>query len=317
MNIAETPTFDRQALRELKPLLNPAAVVRENEPLSKRTTLRVGGPADLYIEPSSEQDLAAVLRFCKTGNVPWMMLGRGSNLLVRDGGIRGVVLSLSAPAFSSLAVDDLRISAGAGVRLRSLAFEAKKALLTGFEFMEGIPGNVGGALRMNAGAMGSAMFEVLASARFMDAQGQVHERSVDAIPVEYRNCPLFKTHIVLSAVFNGDKGSKDAIDQKMNECSQKRWKSQPAAPSAGCIFKNPVTVPTGRLVEELGLKGTRRGGAVISEVHGNFIVNDKNASARDIIDLIELVKERARAARGVELHTEVQIVGEEIDGQVA
>jgi UDP-N-acetylenolpyruvoylglucosamine reductase len=115
----------------------------------------------------------------------------------------------------------------------------------------------------------------------------------------------------LSAIFTGSPGQKEAIDQKMNECSQKRWKSQPAAPSAGCIFKNSLTIPTGRLVEELGLKGTRRGGAVISDVHGNFIVNDANASARDIIELIELIKEKARAQRGIELHTEVQIVGEE------
>jgi UDP-N-acetylenolpyruvoylglucosamine reductase len=240
-----------------------------------------------------------------------MMLGRGSNLLVRDGGIRGVVICLASPTFSSLKVDGTQISCGAGVRLRSLAFEAKKALLTGFEFMEGIPGNVGGALRMNAGAMGSAMFEVLSSVRFMDSEGDMHDKPVDRIPFEYRSCPLFKTHIVLGALFIGSVGSKNVIDQKMNECSQKRWKSQPAAPSAGCIFKNHVTVPTGRLVEELGLKGTRRGGAVISEVHGNFIVNDGNASARDIIELIELVKEKARTMRGVELHTEVQIVGED------
>lgn len=240
-----------------------------------------------------------------------MMLGRGSNLLVRDGGIRGVVICLASAAFNYLKVDGTQISCGAGVRLRSLAFEAKKALLTGFEFMEGIPGNVGGALRMNAGAMGSAMFEVLSSVRFMDSAGEVSEKPIDQIPFEYRSCPLFKTHIVLGARFIGSVGSRDVIDQKMNECSQKRWKSQPAAPSAGCIFKNPVTVPTGRLVEELGLKGTRRGGAVISEVHGNFIVNDGNASARDIIELIELVKDKARTLRGVELHTEVQIVGED------
>lgn len=311
MSAVESPTLIRELLRDLKPQLNPATVLRENEPLSRRTTLRVGGPADLFIEPASEQDLATVLRHSRSKGISWMILGRGSNLLVRDGGIRGVVLCLASPAFNSLQVNGAQITCGAGVRLRSLAFEAKKALLTGFEFMEGIPGNVGGALRMNAGAMGSAMFEVLSSARFMDAEGKVHERSVDQIPVEYRNCPLFKTHIVLSAIFTGCPGRKEAIEQKMNECSQKRWKSQPAAPSAGCIFKNPVTVPSGRLVEELGLKGTRRGGAMISDVHGNFIVNDGNASARDIIELIELVKEKARAMRGVELHTEVQIVGED------
>jgi UDP-N-acetylenolpyruvoylglucosamine reductase len=310
MNAVQTPILIRDALLELKSNLSSASVLRENEPLSKRTTLRVGGPADLYIEPASEQDLAVVLRVCKSKDLPWMMLGRGSNLLVRDGGIRGVVICLTAPAFNALKIDGETIFAGAGVRLRALAFEARKVLLTGFEFMEGIPGNVGGALRMNAGAMGSAMFEVLASARFMDSDGVVQEKTVDQIPVEYRNCPLFKSHIVLSAVFNGRTGVKESIEQKMNECSQKRWKSQPAAPSAGCIFKNPVTIPTGRLVEELGLKGMRRGGAMISDVHGNFIVNDGNATARDILELIELVKEKARSARGVELHTEVQIVGE-------
>jgi UDP-N-acetylenolpyruvoylglucosamine reductase len=311
MSAVDSPTLIREMVRELKPGLSPATVLRENELLSKRTTLRVGGPADLYVEPASEEDLAFVLRFCKSRGVPWMMLGRGSNLLVRDGGIRGMVICLAGAEFNQLGIDGTRVRSGAGVRLRTLAFEAKKALITGFEFMEGIPGNVGGALRMNAGAMGSAMFEVLSSVRYMDSTGEIHQKTVDQVPVEYRNCPLFKTHIVLSAEFAGSPGSKEQIDQKMNECSQKRWKSQPAAPSAGCIFKNPITVPTGRLVEELGLKGTRRGGAVISDVHGNFIVNDGHATAREVIELIELVKEKARAMRGVELHTEVQIVGED------
>ena len=311
MSIAEPATIYRRALADLQPLLSAATVLRANEPLSKRTTLRVGGPADLYIEPASEEDLARTIRYCAQQSTPWMMLGRGSNLLVRDGGIRGVVISLASPQFSKIVLDETQVQCGAGVRLRSLAFEAKKANLTGFEFMEGIPGNVGGALRMNAGAMGSAMFEVLTSARYMDGEGHIHLKNVDEIPVEYRNCPLFKTNIVLSATFAVHHGEKQAIEQKMNECSQKRWKSQPAAPSAGCIFKNAATIPAGRLVEELGLKGARRGGALISDVHGNFIVNEKNATARDILELIELVKEKARALRGIELHTEVQIVGED------
>jgi UDP-N-acetylenolpyruvoylglucosamine reductase len=240
-----------------------------------------------------------------------MMLGRGSNLLVRDGGIRGVVICLAAPVFAEIRVEDLRLICGAGARLRSVAFEGKKALLTGAEFMEGIPGNIGGALRMNAGAMGGAMFDVLESVRFMDPSGTIYERNARDIPVEYRNCALFKTHIVLGATLLLARGTREAIEQKMNSCSQKRWTSQPAAPSAGCIFKNATTVPAGRLIQELGLKGTRSGGALISDVHGNFIVNEGNASARDILELIELVKERARAQRGVELHTEVQIVGED------
>jgi UDP-N-acetylenolpyruvoylglucosamine reductase len=311
MSIAEPPTTYQRALAGLQPLLSAATVIRANEPLSKRTTLRVGGPADIYLEPATEEDLARTLRYCSDHGIPWMMLGRGSNLLVRDGGIRGVVVCLASPGFTKIDASAGKIQCGAGVRLRALAFEAKKANVTGFEFMEGIPGNIGGALRMNAGAMGSAMFEVLTSVRYMDAEGNVHEKNVEVVPVEYRNCPLFKTNIVLSATFAAHPGNKQVIEQKMNECSQKRWKSQPAAPSAGCIFKNAATIPAGRLVEELGLKGERRGGALISDVHGNFIVNDKNATARDILELIDLVKEKARVQRGIELHTEVQIVGED------
>jgi UDP-N-acetylenolpyruvoylglucosamine reductase len=311
MSVAEASNQVQLVAQELAHRLGPASRVLENEPLSKHTTLRVGGPADLYIEPATEQDLASILSLCAERGLPWMMLGRGSNLLVRDGGIRGVVICLAARSFAEIRIEDTRIICGAGARLRSVAFDAKKDLLTGAEFMEGIPGNIGGALRMNAGAMGGAMFDVLESVRFMDAAGTIHERKSVEIPVEYRNCALFKTNIVLSAVLLLQRGTREAIEQKMNLCSQKRWGSQPAAPSAGCIFKNAATIPAGRLIQELGLKGTRSGGAVISDVHGNFIVNDGNATARDILELIELVKERARTQRGVELHTEVQIVGED------
>lgn len=298
---------------EFKTKLSSGTLVRENESLARRTTLRVGGPADLFIEPVSETDLAKILEFASARGLPIFMLGRGSNLLVRDGGIRGIVVSLGHAKFSEIKISGDHVRCGAGARLRSVAFEAKKASLTNLEFMEGIPGNIGGALRMNAGAMGSSMFQVLESVRFMDRSGSIHEKLATDIPVEYRNCPLFKDHIALSAVLLGKNAPRTAIDEKMNECSQKRWNSQPAAPSAGCIFKNPVTIPAGRLIQELGLKGTRIGGAVISDVHGNFIVNDANASARDILALIDLAKEKARSARGIELHTEVQIVGEDLE----
>lgn len=311
MNLTEPISSISELRRDLADRLSPASRVLEHEPLSKRTTLRVGGPADLFVEPANESDLALLLEFCRDRAVPWMMLGRGSNLLVRDGGIRGVVISLGAPAFSETRVEGERVICGAGARLRSVAFEAKKASLTGAEFMEGIPGNIGGGLRMNAGAMGGAMFDVLQSVRFMDPEGVIHEKAATEIPVEYRSCPIFKTHIVLTATLALQRGAREVIDSKMNACSQKRWGSQPAAPSAGCIFKNAATVPAGLLVQELDLKGTRRGGAVISDVHGNFIVNEGNATARDILELIELVKERARSQRGIELQTEVQIVGED------
>jgi UDP-N-acetylenolpyruvoylglucosamine reductase len=309
MTVAEPQTL--QILPLLKQRLSPAAVVRQNEPLSRRTTLRVGGPADFYVEPADESDLAPLLEICRQHDVPWFMLGRGSNLLVRDGGIRGLVICLAAPVFSEIRIQGERLICGAGARLRSIAFDAKKASLTNLEFMEGIPGNVGGALRMNAGAMGAAMFQVVESVRMMDSEGRIIEKTAAEIPVEYRHCPMLKTHIALRAVLIGRSALRAEIDRKMDECSQKRWSSQPQAPSAGCIFKNSATVPTGRLVQELGLKGTRRGGAVISDVHGNFIVNEGHATAQDIIALIELVRERARAERNIELHTEVQIVGED------
>lgn len=296
---------------ELRKVLSASAVVRAHEPLSRRTTLRVGGPADIYVEPATVADLQAILELVRQRDLPWMMLGRGSNLLVRDGGIRGLVLNLNQPAFSRIEVQADRVRCGAGARMRQVAFDAKNAGLSGLEFLEGIPGAIGGGLRMNAGAMGSALFEHVAQLKYLTPTGDILEAPASDIPVEYRSCPLLKRNIALEVVLIGTPAPRPLIDSRMQECSQKRWKSQPAAPSAGCIFKNSVTIPTGKLVQELGLKGTRIGGAIISDVHGNFIVNDSNGTASDILALIDLVKRRARETRGIELETEVQIVGED------
>ncbi|HKI68171.1 MAG TPA: UDP-N-acetylmuramate dehydrogenase, partial [Verrucomicrobiae bacterium] len=183
--------------------------------------------------------------------------------------------------------------------------------LSGLEFLEGIPGSVGGALRMNAGAMGAATFEAVETVQFMDFEGQIHERTGAEMAAQYRACALLKTHIALSATFKAHPAERAEIEQRMNAYSKKRWGSQPAAPSAGCIFKNPAVISAGRLVDELGLKETRVGGATVSLEHGNFIVNDGSAKARDVLDLIEMVKQRARGERGIELQTEVEIVGED------
>jgi UDP-N-acetylenolpyruvoylglucosamine reductase len=171
---------------------------------------------------------------------------------------------------------------------------------------------VGGALRMNAGAYGGEMFQVLDPVRFMDYSGIIRSVPASEIPAGYRNCPFFKTHIALGAVLRGQPAPRADIEQRMNECSRKRWSSQPKAPSAGCAFKNPADIPAGRLVEELGLKGTRVGGARVSMEHGNFIVTEPEARARDVLDLLELIKERARTGRGIELQTEIQIIGEDL-----
>ncbi len=291
--------------------VSPATIIRRNEPLAKHTTLRVGGPADVYVEPASEEDLAGIVRFCNGQDVPFFVIGRGSNLLVRDGGFRGVIICLAHANFSRIAVADGRLHCGAGAKLKNVAVEARRHGLSGMEFFEGIPGSVGGALRMNAGAMGGATFEVVESVRLMDFDGNVRELTPKEMSVEYRGCGTLKNHIALGAVFKGRPDSQESIVQRMSAFSRKRWISQPAAPSAGCMFKNPETIPAGKLIDELGMKGTRVGGAVVSAEHGNFIVNDGNATARDVLELIALLKRRAKGERGIELQTEVEIIGEE------
>jgi UDP-N-acetylenolpyruvoylglucosamine reductase len=302
---------ERQAADELTKHVSGETLIRHREPLAKRTTLRVGGPADLYVEPALESDLAAVLSFCRRLNRPFFVLGRGSNLLVKDGGFRGVVICLAHAHFGRIEFAGRRLRCGAGAKLKAVAVEARRNGLAGLEFLEGIPGSVGGALRMNAGAMGGAMFDVVESVRLMGFDGEVHERTAHELSAAYRSCPMLKTHIALGAVLRGEPGLREVIEQRMNEYSRKRWQSQPAAPSAGCMFRNPASIPAGKLIDELGLKGTRVGGAVVSAEHGNFIVNDGTATAREVLALIELVRQRARLERGIELETEVEIVGEE------
>jgi UDP-N-acetylenolpyruvoylglucosamine reductase len=200
---------------------------------------------------------------------------------------------------------------GAGVKLKNVAIEARRHGLSGLEFFEGIPGSVGGALRMNAGAMGAATFDVVELVRLMDFDGNIRELAPEEMSVKYRGCATLEYHIALGAVFRGRPDSPEFIAQRMSAFSQKRWASQPVAPSAGCAFKNPPSIPAGKLIDELGLKGKRVGGAVVSQVHGNFIVNEGNASARDVLELIDVLKQRAKKERGIELQTEVEIVGED------
>ena len=297
-------------VNELAQRVSQATVIRRDEPLAKHTTMRVGGPADVYVEAASEDDLAVVLAYCHERGRQFFVLGRGSNLLVKDGGFRGVVIYLAQAHFSRIEVTGERLDCGAGARLKAVAAEARAKGIAGLEFLEGIPGSVGGALRMNAGAMGGAIFDVVESVRLMSFDGIAHERAARELAATYRSCPALTTYIALSAVLRGESGRSEAIGQRMNEYSRKRWQSQPAAPSAGCMFKNPASIAAGRLIDELGLKGTRVGGAVVSSEHGNFIVNDGTATARDVLELIERIRQRACVERGIELETEVEVVGE-------
>ena len=295
---------------DLAPLLAAETVLRRNEPLSRHTTLRVGGPADAFVEPASERDLELVVRFCYARRVPCFVLGRGSNLLARDGGYRGLVICLAHACFTRIEADGTSLRCGAGSRLKAVALAARRQGLTGLEFLEGIPGSVGGALRMNAGAMGAATFDVVESVRLMEFDGATREWPAAEVRAGYRDCATLKTRIALGAVFRGQLGAREDIERRMHEFSQRRWQSQPAAPSAGCAFKNPPQISAGRLIQELGLKGTQCGGASVSMEHGNFIINDGTATARDVLDLMGLIRERARQERGLDLEPEVEIIGE-------
>jgi UDP-N-acetylmuramate--alanine ligase len=296
--------------RELASHVSKTTIIRHDEPLARRTTLRVGGPADFYIEPAEEMDLAGVVRCCRAFEMPFFVLGRGSNLLVRDGGFRGVVIGLSQPAFSRIEIAGDVLHCGAGAKLKNAAIEARRHGLAGLEFLEGIPGSVGGALRMNAGAMGAQTFDAVESVRLMDFDGEISEWPRSKMAVAYRACATLKNRIALAAIFKCQPAPREEIEKRMKSFSEKRWESQPAAPSAGCIFKNPAALPAGKLVDELGMKGARVGGAVVSAEHGNFIINNGKATARDVLELIEIVKARANTERGIELQTEVEIIGE-------
>jgi UDP-N-acetylenolpyruvoylglucosamine reductase len=311
-DILEMPTQTKNNFAsELAARVSSATFIRRDEPMARHTTLRVGGPADVYVEPATEADLAAVLKWCGERGMKFFVLGRGSNLLVRDGGFRGVVICLLQPNFSRIEIDGPRIRAGAGAKQKNVAVEAKRAGLSGVEFLEGIPGSIGGALRMNAGAMGGETFNAVESVRVMDFAGEVRELPPAQMSVSYRSCATLKNHIALGVVFKCMPGVRAEIEARMKAYSEKRWSSQPAAPSAGCMFKNPAAIPAGKLIDELGLKGTKVGGARISLEHGNFLVNDGGATAKDVLELIGILRAKAKAERGIDLHTEVEIIGEE------
>ena len=295
---------------KLKEIVGEAGDVRLYEPLSKHTTLRVGGPAQFWVEPRSEKTFSELIRFCRKENLALFVIGRGSNLLVRDGGIRGVVVHPSGGDFDKIDINGNEISAGVGAKLKEIAYAARSANLGGLEWMEGIPAAVGGALRMNAGAMGGQTFDHLTNIRYLDAEGNAHSKKRDELDVHYREFPLLKENFAISATFRANPSAREQIEAKLHESQEKRRSSQPIAKSAGCIFKNPSECPAGRLVDELGLKNSAVGKARVSEVHGNFIVNEGGATASEVLQLIDRIKKEAKAKRGIELETEVQIVGE-------
>ncbi len=292
-------------------LNDPDSEVRLYEPMRRHTTMKVGGPAQFWVEPRTVESFAIALRFFHEKGIPVRVVGRGSNLIVRDGGIAGAVIHPSKGEFEDVRFIGDRLVAGAGARFKKVSNVARAEKIGGFEWMEGIPGSVGGGLRMNAGAMSVETFDQVLCVTFLDRKGNIFEKSVDEIEAHYRHVPEMEDNFAVRAEFKAHPGDPAEIDRLIAESMNKRKTSQPVAASSGCIFKNPDSIPAGKLVDELGLKDHRHGGARVSEVHGNFIVNDGQATAAEVLGLIEIIREKAQKERGIGLETEVQIIGEE------
>ncbi|HXN35989.1 MAG TPA: UDP-N-acetylmuramate dehydrogenase, partial [Opitutaceae bacterium] len=297
----------------VRPLLSGSAVLVREEPLAEKTTMRVGGAARLYAEPATEGDLRTLLVEARRREVPVLTLGRGSNLIVPDEGVDGLIISLSQESWSGFeALADGRIRAGAGLRLKSLCGLTAAAGLAGFEFLEGIPGSVGGALRMNAGAMGGWIFDVVDEVRLMAQDGTIATLPRSAMNVDYRFCAELRESIALGAVLRPlAKSDAATVGRQIDDYRRKRKESQPREPSAGCIFKNPPGASAGRLIEESGLKGARVGGVEVSRVHANFFVNRDGATSADVLELVRRVRAGVRQAKGVDLEPEVLLYGKE------
>ena len=302
---------DFRIMAELIQELGEEIPWRLYEPMSKHTTAGVGGVAQYWVEPSSFELLQNTLNYFKDRGIPVHIVGRGSNLIVRDGGIRGAVIHPAGGVFEQIELQGNQLVVGAGVRLKKIAAFAAQNGLAGFEWMDGIPGHVGGSLRQNAGAMGSDMWAQFESATCLNEDGEIVEFEKDTMKgAQYRLIPEFDANIVMQARFSTKAGNAEEIEQNLAQYRDKRRDSQPLEPSAGCTFQNPEGASAGRIIDELGLKGTQIGGAMISPVHANFIVNTGNAKATDITELIDLIRSKVKDERGVSLREEVQVIGD-------
>lgn len=288
------------------------AAVRFNEPLSKHTSMRVGGPADAMVEVESEVALRGLLLLCARHGVPLMVLGGGTNLIVRDGGWRGIAARLSGEEFVGIEVKGERISAGAGARLSALVEESVQHALSGLEGLAGIPGTVGGAVRMNAGAHGVSIGDAVEMVRLMDSDGTVRAIEGREMGFEYRGCRARGDSVVVSVDLKLRQDDRDAVEKRYTRYRRDRDAWLPREPNAGCVFKNPPCGPTaGELMDSLELKGVQQGGAAVCERHANVIINRGGACGRDVIGLMERMRDRVREARGVALEPEVVVVGED------
>ena len=295
--------------------VSPDCKLRIDESLAAKTTLRVGGAARYYAEPGNLTDLRALLLSAKLFELETFCMGRGSNLLVSDLGFDGLVIRFSAADWRRVeTLTEQRLWVGAGARLKEVCGLAARAGMSGFEFLEGIPGAVGGALRMNAGAMGSWMFDVVESVQFIDSKGCFQHWDKDAFHFGYRKVEEISRGIAIGAILRAPLAdTENSIRERMDSYSSSRKESQPRAPSAGCIFKNPEGNYAGKLIDQYQLKGMRVGQAEVSDVHGNFIINLGDATSGDVIELIQQIRKIIKAKSGYDLEPEVLLLGDSWD----
>ena len=285
--------------------------VYQDEPMKGHTTFRVGGPADYFVCPKCNAEVKKIVELCKSEQMPFYILGNGSNLLVGDKGYRGVVIQIYKE-MNDIEVQGEHIYVEAGALLSRIGSIALEAELTGFEFAAGIPGTVGGAVVMNAGAYGGEMKDILESVVVLTPEGELKELKNDELELGYRTSIIAKKeYVVLSAIFKLSYGNKDAIREKMNELKVQRTTKQPLEyPSAGSTFKRPEGYFAGKLIQDAGLRGFQVGGAQVSEKHCGFVINKDQATAADIVELMEQVSAIVKEKFDVELEPEVKRLGE-------
>ena len=286
--------------------------IRINASMKDHIYFEVGGPADVLLLPTNVEQVIETISICKKESIPYYIIGNGSNLLVKDGGIRGVVIKLRG--LSGISVSGTKIKAGAGVKLKEVADKALDCSLTGFEFACGIPGSVGGAVFMNAGAYGGEIKNVIVEAEVIDKEGNFITLKKEDLTFGYRTSNITEQgYIVVSATFDLEVGEEEKIRELMIDLDRRRKEKQPLEyPSAGSTFKRPEGYFAGKLIQDAGLKGFSIGGAAVSSKHSGFVINKDNATAKDVLDVIKHVQDEVKKQFGVNLETEVRIIGEDL-----
>lgn len=301
--------MDERQKKEMSIISNEKIIF--NYPMSRQTSFRVGGPAEGFFRAESLEDLRKMIFFLNSEKIPFMVAGKGSNLLVKDGGVEGVVITLEG-SFAEIETTPKgeNIRAGSGMTLKSLLDYCTRIGLTGLEFLAGIPGTVGGAVAMNAGAWGKEISEALREIQVLYSNGEIKTVLTPELEFKYRSVSLDPGSIITAAVFELNKDNRADVSNRIKEILKNRKQKHPLNyPSAGSVFKNPPGDFAGRLIEEQGLKGRRVGGAMISDRHANFIVNTGKANAEDIMSLIRLAQEAVKTGTGIELESEIKVVG--------